>query len=283
MYGKHFASMYEGSMVGAGAVVFAVWGYCISKGDPDTHTILLNPSLLGPILGEPVESITKAIDFLTSPDPNSKNPAHNGRRLLHESGYLYFMVSHEDYRNMKTMDDVREYERQRKQKYRESLKKKIVPDSPGPTGTPASVYVSDSVSGKEESEKGTKTAHLPPEPVSPTWRESFEVYLAECKAAYLKLMDDAAYIAQQERFNPNVDIRLTLDKAFTNFWGTEAGWKHKKKSRSKELDWKATFTKAIDLNRVWKPRLSPEQQRKKAVTASAISNNDDLKEFLKHN
>ena len=30
MYGKHFASMYEGSLYGSGAVVFAVWGYVIA-------------------------------------------------------------------------------------------------------------------------------------------------------------------------------------------------------------------------------------------------------------
>ena len=31
MYGKHFASMYEGSLYGSGAVVFAVWGYVIAE------------------------------------------------------------------------------------------------------------------------------------------------------------------------------------------------------------------------------------------------------------
>ena len=37
----------------------------------------------------------------------------------------------------------------------------------------------------------------------------------------------------QERLNPNIDVKLSLEKGYVNFWGTEAGWIHKKKSRSK--------------------------------------------------
>ena len=34
-FGKHFASMYEGSLVGSGPVVFAVMGYVIANQKPD--------------------------------------------------------------------------------------------------------------------------------------------------------------------------------------------------------------------------------------------------------
>ena len=84
MYGKCFSSMYEGSMVGAGPVVFAVWGYCIAKADLD-GTVLLNPDLLAPVIGTSREEIVSAIQFLTQPDEHSKNPEHEGRRLLHQS------------------------------------------------------------------------------------------------------------------------------------------------------------------------------------------------------
>ncbi len=64
MYGKHFSSMYEGSMVGAGSHVFAVWGYVISKADPEAHTIDLNPMLISCIIGDSVERVKSAITFL---------------------------------------------------------------------------------------------------------------------------------------------------------------------------------------------------------------------------
>ena len=111
MYGKIFSSMYEGSMVGAGPVVFAVWGYCIAKADVD-GTVLLNPALLAPVIGTSRTDIEAAIKFLCSPDEHSKNPDHEGRRLLVESGHLYFVVSHAQYRGMKNNEDRREYMRE---------------------------------------------------------------------------------------------------------------------------------------------------------------------------
>jgi hypothetical protein len=46
---------------------------------------------------------------------------------------------------------------------------------------------------------------------------------------------------------------LSLEKSVVNFWSTEAGWKHKKKGRAAQVDWKMTLTNAIDLNKVYKP------------------------------
>ncbi len=87
-----------------------------------------------------------------------------------------------------------------------------------------------------------------------TWRNDFKIYLSSLKDESVNLLSDDGFLKTQERFYPNVDIRLSIEKAITNFWGTEAGWKHKKKSRSKEIDWKSTLTNAINLNKVYKPR-----------------------------
>ena len=111
MYGKSFESMYEGSMVGIGPTTFAVWGYCITKADNVDHTVILNPVLLAAVLGTTEEDIVNSVNKLTSPDPVSKNPARDGRRLLHQTGHLYFVVSHEAYRGIKTNEDRRKYMR----------------------------------------------------------------------------------------------------------------------------------------------------------------------------
>ena len=108
MYGKHFAKMYEGSMVGAGSHVFAVWGYCISHADPASHTVSLNPQLLAAILGESAEQVKHAITFLTQPDPDSRCKEFDGARLVQDSGFQYFVVTHEYYRNVGTMKDLHE-------------------------------------------------------------------------------------------------------------------------------------------------------------------------------
>lgn len=88
----------------------------------------------------------------------------------------------------------------------------------------------------------------------PSWRIDYECYKTDLRKAYLELTEDKNFIAEQERFYPGVDIKLSIEKACVNFWSKEAGWKHKKKQKSKTIDWKQTFINAIDLNKVYKPR-----------------------------
>lgn len=89
------------------------------------------------------------------------------------------------------------------------------------------------------------------EKIVKTWKDDFEIYLQECKDAYKKIVSDAEFIKTQARLNPKVDISLSIEKGFTNFWGTEAGWHHKKKSRSKTIDWRATIINSISMNKVY--------------------------------
>lgn len=162
MFGKAFSSMYEGSMVGSGLAVYAIWGYCIAKANRDTHTVMLNPILLSSIFGKPEErdtvknEIIDAINYLCQKDDNSKNTAYEGRRLVHQSGFEYLVVSHDVYRSIKNLDDIRDYEKQRKQIQRNknnysssdlsqnvpgmSRTNSNVPDKSEMSGTPVYVY-----------------------------------------------------------------------------------------------------------------------------------------------
>ena len=87
-----------------------------------------------------------------------------------------------------------------------------------------------------------------------TWRDSFDVYLQSCREAWCRWTQDKEWMAERERFNPGVDVSLTLEKACKEYWATEAGWLHKKKGRRKTIDWKRIFEFAISQkqNRVWK-------------------------------
>jgi hypothetical protein len=119
MYGKLFASCFTGSMFGAGADVFAVWAYVISN--CQDSAIELNPSLLAAIIGAERAAIESAIGYLCSPDPNSRNPAEDGRRLVHEGAFQYRVVSHGIYRAIQKEEQRREHNRIRKQKQRSDL------------------------------------------------------------------------------------------------------------------------------------------------------------------
>jgi hypothetical protein len=103
-------------MVGSGGVTFAVWAYAISR--ERDGVVELHPVLLAAIIGEPIEAIEAAIERLSSPDPKSRNPAEEGRRLVHLDAYRWRMVSQEIYAAIKTAEDLREYNRRKKRESR---------------------------------------------------------------------------------------------------------------------------------------------------------------------
>jgi hypothetical protein len=116
MYGKHFASMYTGSMYGAGPVVFSVWGWIIAnvvKG-----LIEVNPKLLAPIIGCSVGEVQTALTTFQQPDPESRNQEEEGRKLIKVGQFAYHVVSHGKYNAIRHEEDRREYMRGYMKDYR---------------------------------------------------------------------------------------------------------------------------------------------------------------------
>lgn len=83
------------------------------------------------------------------------------------------------------------------------------------------------------------------------WRNSFDVYKSELKEAYIKIINDVDYIKQRKTFHQRLNIEKTIEKACVDFWATEEGWAHKKKSKSEKIDWKKTFSNSISQKVNW--------------------------------
>lgn len=122
MYGKAYETMYEGSMIGSGLNVFAVWNYCIAKNR--SGIIELNPDLLAFILGADKKEIIEAIEKLSSPDPKSRSKLEGGRRLVKEGEYQYRMTNWGAYDSLKRAEDLREYNRRKQAEWRAREKAK---------------------------------------------------------------------------------------------------------------------------------------------------------------
>ena len=86
-----------------------------------------------------------------------------------------------------------------------------------------------------------------------TWRDDFEIYKTQLRNAYNELIKNNDWISKCEKYNPNVNILLTIEKACVNYWATEAGWKKKKSTKTIDIDWESTLTNAISqpTNRVY--------------------------------
>lgn len=110
MYGKAFASMYSGSMFGAGMHVFAVWNWVLANCGPD-GLIDINAPVVAVTLGGTVEEVGAALAYLSDTDEHSRSDAEDGRRLIHLKGPCHKVVNHAHYAKLRTAQDRREYQR----------------------------------------------------------------------------------------------------------------------------------------------------------------------------
>lgn len=124
MFGKLFASTFTGSMMASGAPVYAVWAYVIAN--TVKSRVELNPRLLSAVIGEPVDVMIRAIEYLCAPDPNSRSKEADGRRLIKEGEFQYLVPNHEHYRAIRDEDGRREYNRSKKAEQRARDKSKGV-------------------------------------------------------------------------------------------------------------------------------------------------------------
>ena len=125
MFGKLFESTFYGSMVGAGSHVFAVWSYVISHMKPcqgKQFQVSLNAKVLSAIIGDTPERIQEAIEYLSSPDPESRSKEEEGRRLKKIGEYEYIVVNGARYNRIRTAEELRQKNRDAVHRYR--LRKK---------------------------------------------------------------------------------------------------------------------------------------------------------------
>lgn len=117
-WGKLFESLFTGSMVGSGPLVFAVWAYVIGNARPP-GVVELNPKLMGAILGCPPADVSAAIETLCSPDPESRTKDHEGRRLLREGQFQFAVVNWAKYQSIRNDEARREQNRAAQSRWRE--------------------------------------------------------------------------------------------------------------------------------------------------------------------
>ncbi len=120
MFGKFFKSTFTGSMMGAGANVFAVWGYVISHAD--SGTVEINPRLVAAVIGMQEADVSSAIKQLCAPDPRSRSKIADGRRLIREGEFTFSVPTHGIYRSIRSEEDRRAYNREKQREHRARLK-----------------------------------------------------------------------------------------------------------------------------------------------------------------
>lgn len=79
-----------------------------------------------------------------------------------------------------------------------------------------------------------------------TWRDDFKVYISCLDRSYQEIIGDEKFIIERARYYPHVNIRLSLEKAYKDYWRTGEGWERKKRAKSQDIDWKTTFKNSLN-------------------------------------
>lgn len=125
MYAKLFKSIYCGTLRGNshGLLVFTnLLANSSSDGFVDMH-----PAAIAGEVGLTVAEVRAALDHLEAPDPESRTPDEEGRRIIRTDEHRSWgwrIVNYAKYRAIRNEDDRREQNRQAQARFREKQKKK---------------------------------------------------------------------------------------------------------------------------------------------------------------
>jgi len=121
VYGKIFASMYEGTLYGQWEAL-VTFQQMIVLSDAD-GIVDMTPYAIAARTSIPVEIISKGIKVLLEPDIYSRTPDQDGRRIELIDAHRpwgYHIVNHAKYAAMKDADTIRAQTRERVRKHRAS-------------------------------------------------------------------------------------------------------------------------------------------------------------------
>lgn len=98
--------MFQRSMQGKGPLQFAVWTYICAHAYPafqdgkEIGLVEINPAVIAFLIGEcTAEDVQGVINIFCQPDPKSNIQDEQGRKLIHQRGFEYRVVTFLEYRN----------------------------------------------------------------------------------------------------------------------------------------------------------------------------------------
>lgn len=124
MFAKIFASLYDGSLRGRG-IEISVFVNLLTRanrhGEVDRHFRAIAEDI-----GATMDEVKAAIEYLESPDPESRSPEEDGRRIARldeHRAWGWKIVNYEKYRAIRNEEARREQNREAQARFRGGKKK----------------------------------------------------------------------------------------------------------------------------------------------------------------
>ena len=218
MYAKLFGSIYQGTLRGNahGLLVFTnMLAHCDARGHVDIH-----PRMIAEEVGLSVEQVRAALDYLEAPDPESRSPEHEGRRIVRldeHRAWGWIVVNYAKYRAIRNEEDRREQNRLAQERWRSKQNK------PASATSKQSKPPSAQAEAEEEAKEGKSKDCASRKRAANSHGE--------------RLPDDQPtpeLIAWAETARPDLDVR-TEAESFRDYWRAQPG------AKGRKSDWPATW------------------------------------------
>lgn len=240
MYCKLFASLYQGTLRGKSheILVFTnMLAHADAEGCVDKHFRAIADEV-----GLTVDEVKVAVENLESPDPESRSPEMDGRRLLRINDHRAWgwkIVNYGKYREIKNDEDRRKANREAQARWRERQKNKSsvsitvtdsnqsVISSNALSAASAQEEVREEEDVKEEEKVTRKTRSKKPRTDSPFFEESDLTEFREAMTEWFeyKLERKEGYVPSgwrrtldQQRRYPLHYVKASIDASIRNGW-----------------------------------------------------------------
>jgi hypothetical protein len=217
-YTKLFDSMWSGSLYGkfeASAVFMVLLSLSDSEGQID-----MTPEAIAGRTGWPLDFIQEGIRQLEEPDPRSRTPDADGRRIIRiveARAWGWFITNHEKYREEMRSIERREYLREAKRRERAKRRQQLSTGQPPSTAVNPSEAYADQIRSESE---GSAEGRGPRASARTATRLPEDFELTEPRRAYA--------------VSEAVDPQRTFSK-FTDHWKAASG------AKARKLDWDAAW------------------------------------------
>lgn len=236
MYGKVFASIFEGSLYGhfeATVTMMALITLANRHGEVD-----MTVEALAARTGFGADLLRKGIHELQQPDPRSRTPGDDGRRIVPIADHRdwgWRLVNYVQYRNTPDEETRRTQNAERQRRFRE---KHSLTDSASNGVTPNNDQSREVTQRNGTSRDVTRiTARNAPSPQADAEAEVLERGSTNAKSrgsrfALTELPED--WLKECKRLRPDLDPKLTFE-CFRDYWLGKAG------REGIKADWLATW------------------------------------------
>jgi hypothetical protein len=214
-----------------------------------------------------IELFDRCIEKLLSPDKNSRSPEEEGRRIIRIGESNWKITNFKKYHNFTYSDNpnavkVRRWREEKKKSTKRKREKEIDKDIDKDIESKSYIALQCNHDVVDDNKNQCFNDNE-----KQNWRTDFNIYISEARAAFDNIIKDSSWQEVRQRYHPGLNILLSCEKMFQDFWGTEAGWKHKKRSKTKVIDWVGTINNGLSLksNQVWQDRNGKNKQSANAI------------------